>query len=186
MQCLPKYTGTLITIEGRATLDREIKELCQRAAALKQTNPNWADAVNVQSVGIGVIPTTIDLDLGNLESRIRDKIARRDQAHTVPNTTLRDQLRITNVCSLMYQTRAGRTYMYDVRRFYKIVGFGEGDCDSKPRRIAYDSELAEVFLGQSVGFNAWVKMDGRIRKVTLSAIYLETDAFIQKKFALGS
>lgn len=179
MRCVPNYSRAVITIEGLAKLRLEIKNLEGRVAKLMQDSGDWSARSNTSFAGGCQIPSCIDEEMQSLQNQINQKMALSLQATLAPDATSRERAAINTVIVLMYNTRQGKAHTYKRYCPHHIVGFEEGDCDSFPRRISYESGLARMFIGKRKGFKTMCRLDGKMRTVTLTAIHLPSDPAVK-------
>lgn len=174
MKC-QDFSDKIVTIDGRQRLDEQIKEWKVSLADLRRKSPD-RDARGAGNTGGGL---KMQDEATRQHNIVRGHIDRltclRNRAKIAPMPTSRDTLRIGATGVFVYHTTAGGTSR-NVRKTYEIVGFEEGDCDSVPRKISYETPLARAFLGATIGTRELVFQDGKIRTLTLAAIQLPQQA----------
>lgn len=174
MQC-QDFSSKTITQQGRGRLDAQIAEWRQSLADMRGKSSD-RDARGAGNTGSGSKMQDEATRQHNIVRGHIDRLTRlRNHAQIAPVPKSRKTLRIGTIGVFLYQTKVGGKSC-DVRKTYEIVGFEEGDCDSVPRKISYETPLAIAFLGAEVGTQELVHQDGKIRTVTMTAIRLPKQA----------
>ncbi|HRH55606.1 MAG TPA: hypothetical protein PK609_01945 [Candidatus Paceibacterota bacterium] len=161
-------TGIVITERGKNSFEAEQQKLKKNLLKDRKGRPD-ANARSAGSTGCGMRmqgenAREDDLNLERI-SVIQQILC---TAQVAPEPENRSVVRIGHVITLMYREGSGKRKR--VRKTYEIVGYQEGDCDTNPPRLSYLAELARQFMGQEIGHQAYVRMAGRLRFVTLTNI----------------
>jgi transcription elongation GreA/GreB family factor len=158
---LQSYKGARITPEGKAMYEARRTHLEQKLRRSITENADRGPR-KCGETGNGV---TAEDDVTRQHKSLRDQILDitillRDARLVLPATSCKVAAVGTVITLLHYEhdeKDGGKTR--DVRQQLLIVGYGEGDCDSVPRRVSYNSPLVAPFIGQSVGFQEEILLE---------------------------
>lgn len=167
----------LLTERGKASLVAERDRLKTELRAIREARPT----LDARSPGNSSGGTR----MAGENARQEDLYLQRAEeiqhilrvAQIAPKPKGKETVQIGHIITLCYaawveKTPGGPKTSRRTRRYYEIVGFREGDCDTTPARLCYEAGLAKHFVGESKGHKVLVRLDGEIRLVTLSNIKL--------------
>lgn len=165
----------LLTTRGKASLVAERDRLKSELRTIRENRPS----LDARSPG----NTSSGTRMAGENARQEDLYLQRVEeiqhilsvAQTAPKPKGVKTVQIGHIITLCYaswveKTPGGPKTSRRTRRYYEIVGFREGDCDTTPARLCYEAGLAKHFVGESKGHKVLVRMDGEVRPVTLTNI----------------
>lgn len=169
------YRNEYMTRAGYTALCAEIERL-QAELRQKQTRSSDRAARSVGSTSMGCsAPDSVSQEHAILRNRITELVFQKNEVKVVDAPKVRDTVRIDTIVTLTYPVHLSR-----VRRRYHIVGYGEGHYTSLIPRIAYNAPLIKTFLGKEIGYKAEIKIDGKMRTVTVTGVHLPTDKLVAR------
>ncbi len=167
---LKSYVGAIITKEGKQRLAAEILELEGKLKKSRNDNGD-RNARRSGDTGNGMpARDEVSRQHDNIRYRLEDRTLFYEQATVAEEPFRRDTLEIGCVGRL--RRRSNGLWLYT---HVHVVGLGETECDSTPRKLSYDAPLIAPFHTQRQGYEEEVTIGKVTRTYRLIAIYLPSD-----------
>lgn len=172
---LQSYVGAVLTVEGRAALDLNIKDLAKLLETSKRVNGDKGARGSGEAGGCKAQDeATRQHDIHRI--RLDDARKLRSEATVALPPTTRGRLRVGHVAKLLSWTCASRSSMpVPNYQYVQVVGFNEGNCDAYLRKLAYNTPLIAPFIGQKRGYEEEVSLGTSKRLYRLAKVLLPSD-----------
>jgi hypothetical protein len=167
---LKSYSGAIITKDGKQRLAAEIHELEEKLRKSRQDNGD-RNARRCGETGNGMpARDEVTRQHDTIRYRLEDRTRFYEQATVAEEPFQRDTLEIGCIARLRRRSNGRWLYIH-----VHVVGLGETECDSTPRKLSYDAPLIAPFYAQRQGYEEEVTIGKVTRTYRLVGIYLPFD-----------